>query len=99
MFATAAVLVVAKTAHRYPKRVSRAYADIGATLADFGFERVQGSRRVNDAEDMVRVFAAIKVAGAALAPRLGARHPRGAVVRLHAPVQERLTTPNSPAKS
>ena len=36
-------LVVADTPPHHPKGVSQAYADIGAVLAGFGFERVQGS--------------------------------------------------------
>jgi virulence-associated protein VapD len=43
MFAIAFDLVVADTAQHHPKGVSQAYADIGASLADFGFIRVQGS--------------------------------------------------------
>ena len=43
MFAIAFDLVVADTAQRHPKGVSQAYADIGATLANYGFSRVQGS--------------------------------------------------------
>ena len=43
MFAIAFGLVVAEAAQNHPKGVSQAYADIGATLANFGFDRVQGS--------------------------------------------------------
>jgi virulence-associated protein VapD len=43
MFAIAFDLVVTDTAQNHPKGVSQAYADIGATLANFGFDRVQGS--------------------------------------------------------
>ena len=43
MFAIAFDLVVAETAQNHPKGVSQAYADIGGTLAGFGFNRVQGS--------------------------------------------------------
>lgn len=43
MFAVAFDLVVADTAANHPNGVSQAYADIGATLAGYGFERVQGS--------------------------------------------------------
>jgi virulence-associated protein VapD len=42
MFAIAFDLVVADTARNHPKGVSQAYADIGGTLANFGFNRVQG---------------------------------------------------------
>ena len=43
MFAIAFDPVVAETAERHPKGVSQAYADIGGTLAGYGFDRVQGS--------------------------------------------------------
>ena len=43
MFAIAFDLVVADTAQHHPKGVAQAYADIGSTLANFGFSRVQGS--------------------------------------------------------
>jgi virulence-associated protein VapD len=43
MFAIAFDLVVADTERHHPKGVSPAYAEIGATLAQHGFERVQGS--------------------------------------------------------
>lgn len=39
MFAIAFDLVVADTAQHHPKGVSQAYADIGSTLANFGFDR------------------------------------------------------------
>lgn len=41
MFAIAFDLVVAETAAHHPKGISQAYADIGSTLASFGFVRVQ----------------------------------------------------------
>ena len=59
MFAIAFDLVVAETAHRHPKGVSQAYADIGAALASFGFERVQGSLYTTASEDLANLFAAI----------------------------------------
>src|SRR5664279_4759493 len=43
MFAIAFDLVVADTAQHHPKGVSQAYTDIGGTLSNFGFNRVQGS--------------------------------------------------------
>ena len=59
MFAIAFDLVVAETAQHHPKGVSQAYADIGATLAGFGFDRVQGSLYINTSEDLANLFAAI----------------------------------------
>lgn len=59
MFAIAFDLVVAETAQHHLKGVSQAYADIGATLANFGFNRVQGSLYTNNSEDLANLFAAI----------------------------------------
>lgn len=59
MFAIAFDLVVADTERRHPKGVSQAYADIGTTLAGFGFSRVQGSLYVSQSEDLANLFAAI----------------------------------------
>jgi len=59
MFAIAFDLVVADTAQHHPKGVSQAYADIGATLANFGFTRVQGSLCTTPPEDLANLFAAI----------------------------------------
>jgi virulence-associated protein VapD len=59
MFAIAFDLVVAETATQHPKGVSQAYADIGATLPNFGFDRVQGSLYVTASEDLANLFAAI----------------------------------------
>jgi len=59
MFAIAFDLVVAETLGNHPKGVSQAYADIGATLADFGFVRIQGSLYTTESEDLANLFAAI----------------------------------------
>jgi virulence-associated protein VapD len=59
MFAIAFDLVVKDTAENNPKGVSSAYAEIGATLADFGFRRVQGSLYVCENEDMANLMDAI----------------------------------------
>jgi virulence-associated protein VapD len=59
MFAIAFDLVVAETAEQHPKGVSQAYADIGATPAGFGFDRVQGSLYVSNSEDLANLFSAI----------------------------------------
>ena len=59
MFAIAFDLVVAETARQHPKGVSQAYADIGATLAGFGFDRVQGSLYASNSEDLANLFSAI----------------------------------------
>lgn len=60
MYAIAFDLVVAETEQRHPKGVSQAYAEIGATLAQYGFRRVQGSLYVTDDENMARLFVAIQ---------------------------------------
>ncbi len=59
MFAIAFDLVVAETARQHPKSVSQAYADIGARLGEFGFDRVQGSLYISESEDLANLFAAI----------------------------------------
>jgi virulence-associated protein VapD len=59
VFAIAFDLIVAKTAENHPKGVSQAYADIGALLAGFGFERVQGSLYVTASDDLANLFSAI----------------------------------------
>ncbi len=60
MFAIAFDLVVADTEMHHPKGVSQAYADIGASLYEYGFRRVQGSLYVTDNEDMANLFLAIQ---------------------------------------
>jgi virulence-associated protein VapD len=60
MFAIAFDLVVADTEKYHPKGVSQAYADIGATLAKYGFQRVQGSLYVSADENMANLFVAIQ---------------------------------------
>lgn len=60
MFAIAFDLVVAETAQRHPKGVSQAYSDIGACLARFGFDRVQGSLYVTSRDDLANLFGAIQ---------------------------------------
>lgn len=59
MYAIAYDLVVADTEKHHPKGVTQAYTDIGATLAEYGFRRVQGSLYVTDSEDMANLFLAI----------------------------------------
>lgn len=59
MLAIASDLVVADTAANHPKGVSQAYADIGATLAGFGFQRVQGSLYLTDQDNPANLFSAI----------------------------------------
>lgn len=60
MFAVAFDLVVADTETHHPKGVTQAYTDIGATLAQYGFRRIQGSLYVTDSEDMANLFLAIQ---------------------------------------
>ncbi len=74
MFAIAFDLVVADTEQHHPKGVSQAYAEIGATLAQFGFRRVQGSLYVTDDEDMAQLFNAIQ---SLKAKAHGSRRPCG----------------------
>ncbi len=59
MFAIAFDLVVADTLQHHPESVPQAYADIGAVLTGFGFERVQGSLYPPPSEDLANLFAAI----------------------------------------
>ena len=59
MFAIAFDLVVRETAAHHPKSVGQAYAGIGSTLAEFGFERIQGSVYVTSSEDLANLFRAI----------------------------------------
>ncbi len=60
MYAVAFDLVVAEAEKHHPKSVSQAYADIGFTLNEHGFRRVQGSLYVTDNEDMANLFLAIQ---------------------------------------
>jgi virulence-associated protein VapD len=60
MFAGAFDLTVADTERSHPKGVSQAYTDIGATLPNFGFERIQGSLYVTENENMANLFAALE---------------------------------------
>ncbi len=41
------------------KACQQAYADIGSTLANYGFDRVQGSLYTTTSEDLANLFAAI----------------------------------------
>jgi virulence-associated protein VapD len=59
MYAIAFDLVVVSTQEFHPKGTSQAYAEIGATLAKYGFRRVQGSLYVTDNEDMANLFLAV----------------------------------------
>ncbi len=59
MFAIAFDLVVADAAANHPKGVSQAYADIGAVLSGFSFDRVQGSLYLTNKDDLANLFAAI----------------------------------------
>jgi virulence-associated protein VapD len=59
MFAITFDLVVAETEQHHPRGVSAAYADIGSTLRQFAFERVQGSVYITQRDDMANLFAAL----------------------------------------
>lgn len=60
MFAIGFDLTVVDTALAHPKGVPQAYAEIAATLAGFGFERVQGSLYVSGGDDLANLFNAIQ---------------------------------------
>jgi virulence-associated protein VapD len=59
MFAIAFDLVVADTKIHHPTGVSAAYVDIGTSLSQYGFSRVQGSLYICPNEDMANLFAAL----------------------------------------
>ena len=59
MFAIAFDLTVAETERHHPRGVQQAYADIGAALAGFDFQRIQGSVYVCDNEDLGNLFDAM----------------------------------------
>lgn len=59
MFAIAFDLIVRQTEASHPKSVSQAYADIGAALNRYGFDRVQGSVYVSRTDSLVNVTLAI----------------------------------------
>lgn len=59
MYAIAFDLTVKITEQLHPKGTSGAYRDIGRTLAEFGFERVQGSVCVTTRDDLANLTAAI----------------------------------------
>ena len=59
MFAIAFDLVIKDTADNNPKGIPAAYAEIGATLAGYGFRRVQGSLYVCENEDMANLMDAL----------------------------------------
>ncbi len=59
MFAIAFDLAVVETAKHFPRGISKAYAQIGAALADYGFTWVQGSVYLTDRDDLANLFAAI----------------------------------------
>jgi virulence-associated protein VapD len=59
MFAIAFDLIVAITEATHPKGVTQAYADIGNTLAKYGFTRVQGSLYITPDDNLANLFSAI----------------------------------------
>jgi virulence-associated protein VapD len=59
VFAIAFDLTVKDVSEHHPKSVSAAYADIGATLAGFGFRWVQGSIYVCENENMANLMDAM----------------------------------------
>ncbi len=59
MYAIAYDLIIAEVNKNHPKGVSQAYIEIGATLAQYDFRRIQGSLYVTDNEDIGKLFKAI----------------------------------------
>lgn len=59
MYAISFDLTIAEAAKAHPVSVAQAYADIGKIVAQFGFERVQGSLYVTHNENMAVLFQAI----------------------------------------
>jgi virulence-associated protein VapD len=59
MFAIAFDMVVADLREHHTKSISSAYSDIGKTLAQFGFERVQGSVYLTKNDDLANMFDAV----------------------------------------
>ncbi len=59
MFAITFDLVVAEVLKVHPKGVAPAYAEIGQTLRQFGFNRIQGSVYVTEKEDMGNLVSAL----------------------------------------
>lgn len=60
MYAVAFDLVVADAEKYHPRGVTQAYTEIGATLGEHGFRRVQGSLYLSDDENMANLFLAIQ---------------------------------------
>ena len=59
MFAIAFDLLLHQTRLSHPKGVSQAYADIGAVLNRYGFDRIQGSVYVSRSDSLVNVTLAM----------------------------------------
>jgi len=59
MFAIGFDLVVRDAEARHPKGVPQAYADIGAILNRYGFQRVQGSVYISQSDSLVSVTLAM----------------------------------------
>ncbi len=59
MFAVAFDLATEQTRQHFPRSVSQAYADIGATLRRYGFAWIQGSVYVCDREDLANLSSAM----------------------------------------
>lgn len=59
MFAIAFDLIVSEAEAHHPKGTSQAYADIGSTLARYGFGRVQGSVYTTEDENLANLTSAM----------------------------------------
>jgi virulence-associated protein VapD len=59
MYAIAFDLIVKETEKNHKKGISQAYTDIGSTLMQYGFRRIQGSLYVTEDENMANLFSAI----------------------------------------
>jgi virulence-associated protein VapD len=59
MYAIAYDLIVKEVKIHHKKGIAQAYIEIGATLAEYGFRRIQGSLYVTENENMNELFKAI----------------------------------------
>jgi virulence-associated protein VapD len=59
MFAIAFDLLLHQTRASHPKGVPQAYAEVGATLNRYGFDRVQGSVYITRSDSLVNVTQAM----------------------------------------
>jgi virulence-associated protein VapD len=77
VFAIAFDMVVADIREHYPRGISGAYTEIAQTLAQFEFERIQGSVYLTRNGDLSNLFDAINALRAKPWLRISARDVRG----------------------